>query len=68
MEKVEILKVQNYLRKLFGVQHISLRKSTVNDLVEVLLNNEFVGTLCKDTDEGEVSYAFTMSILDFDLE
>ncbi|WP_423724837.1 DUF3126 family protein [Aurantimonas marianensis] len=32
------------------------------------LNGEFVGLLAKDTEEGELSYHFTMTILDIDLE
>jgi hypothetical protein len=36
-------------------------------MVEVYLGDEFIGTLFRDEDEGEVSYAFSMAILDFDL-
>jgi len=38
------------------------------DTAEVYVNDEFAGLIAKDTDEGELSYHFTMTILDIDLE
>ncbi len=31
------------------------------------IGDEFIGVIFKDEDEGEVSYAFNMAILDIDL-
>ena len=35
--------------------------------VEVRVGEEFIGTLDRDDEDGEVSFVFTMSILDEDL-
>lgn len=62
-------KVQEYLRKKFGTEAINLTISKkVKDQIEVNLGSEFIGTLYKDEEEGEVSYAFQMAILQEDLD
>ncbi len=38
-----------------------------NDSAELYLNDEFLGPVYKDEDEGELSYNFSMAILDVDL-
>jgi len=38
-----------------------------NDSAELYLNDEFLGLVYKDEDEGELSYNFSMAILDVDL-
>ena len=69
MDNSEIDKVQKYLRKKFGTEEISLEISEkAKDQVEVKLGSEFVGTLYKDEEEGEISYAFQMAILQEDLD
>ena len=67
MRNAEIVAVQNYLTRLFENERISLKKGRAEDQVEVYVKNEFVGTVYRDEDEGEVSYSFNMSILDIDL-
>ena len=69
MDNSDIDKVQKYLRKKFGTEEINLEISEkANDQVEVKLGSEFVGTLYKDEEEGEISYAFQMAILQEDLD
>ena len=69
MDNSEIDKVQKYLRKKFGTEEINLEISeNAKDQVEVKLGSEFVGTLYKDEEEGEISYAFQMAILQEDLD
>lgn len=68
MTEAEVQKLQNYLRDKFGNDNFRLVdriKST--DSVEVYLAEEFVGTLYRDDEEGEVSYDFNMAILEIDL-
>tara|TARA_B100001250_G_C19486000_1_gene650823 strand:- start:193 stop:405 length:213 start_codon:yes stop_codon:yes gene_type:complete len=64
----EVQKLQNYLRNKFGNDNFRLVdriKST--DSVEVYLGEEFIGTLYRDDEDGEVSYDFNMAILEIDL-
>lgn len=68
MNKIEMAKVQNYLREKFGTDRIILQEGSGKDApAEVLAGKEFVGVVYKNEDEGEVSYDFNMSILDIDL-
>ena len=67
MDSNEILRVQAYLRLKFQNDMLTLKHSVKDDMVEVFLEDEFIGTLFRDDEEGEVSYAFSMAILDFDL-
>ena len=67
MNNDEILSVQTYLRKKFQLNDITLKRGALADEVEVLIGDEFIGTLMRDDEEGEISYNFSMAILDFDL-
>ncbi|MDC0433065.1 MAG: DUF3126 family protein [Parvibaculales bacterium] len=67
MNTDEILRVQAYLRLKFQNELMTLKRGPKDDMVEVFLEDEFIGTLFRDDEEGEVSYAFNMAILDFDL-
>jgi len=63
----EILSVQTYLRSKFQLDAITLKRGALADEVEVLIGDEFIGTIMRDDEEGEISYNFSMAILDFDL-
>jgi hypothetical protein len=69
MNSTEIKKVQDYLRQLFDNDNIGIVKPrTTTSSIEVMIGGEFIGTIFRDEDEGEVSYALNMSILAEDLE
>ena len=69
MTPAEMVRVQNYLRKLFGAKTLSVRaRPKIEDSAEVYVGNEFIGTLTRDEEEGELCYQFQMAILDVDLE
>lgn len=68
MNKSEIQRLEAYLRQKFQLQTIEIRqRPQKDDSVEVNIGDEFIGVIFKDEDEGEVSYAFNMAILDIDL-
>jgi len=68
----EILKVETYMKKLFGCPALQVRKRPQkDDSAEVYIGDEFIGIMFRDDDdegEGETAYQFQMAILDFDLE
>ena len=65
----EVEKVTNYLKNKFKNDGINLKLSKSDeDMAEVYIGPEFIGTLYKDEDEGEISYDFNMSIIDIDLK
>lgn len=68
LTREETAKIEKYLRGLFRLDTISLHsRAQKDDSVEVHVGDEFIGLIFKDEEEGELSYHFTMTILDFDL-
>ena len=68
MNRSEIWRVEKYLRNLFRLYTITLvERPKQPDSVEVLVNGEFIGVVFKDEEDGEISYAFNMAILEMDL-
>ncbi|WCL54268.1 DUF3126 family protein [Gimibacter soli] len=68
MNAKETTRLQAYLRDLFQSDGIVLkRRPNVSDSVEVMLDDEFIGVVYRDEDEGEVSYQFQMAIIEEDL-
>jgi hypothetical protein len=64
----EIWRVEKYLRNLFRLDTISLvERPKQPDSVEVMVGGEFIGVVFKDEEDGEISYAFNMAILEMDL-
>nr|WP_209736496.1 DUF3126 family protein [Aureimonas populi] len=69
MKGDEIRKLESYLKKTFRGSDIEVRAlPRKNDTAEVYVSDEFAGLISKDTEEGELSYHFTMTILDIDIE
>ena len=65
MEARELVRVQAYMRKIFGAKTLSVRaRPKVKDSAEVYVGEEFVGTVTRDEDEGELCYQFQMAILE----
>ena len=69
MNPQEMVRVQAYLRKVFGTKTLSVRaRPKIKDSAEIYVGEEFVGTLTRDEEEGELCYQFQMAILELDLE
>ncbi len=68
MTEGEVNKLQDYLRDKFGNDNFRLvDRIKSQDSVEVYLAEEFIGTLYRDDEDGEISYDFNMAILEIDL-
>ncbi|MGB5092883.1 MAG: DUF3126 family protein [Parvibaculum sp.] len=68
MDKTEIRRIEAYLRDKFRLPSITVTKRPQkDDSAEVNIGDEFIGVIFRDEDEGEISYAFNMAILDIDL-
>lgn len=69
MKADEISKLEAYLKRLFDNQTISVRpRPRKDDSAEVYVGEEFIGLVHRDDeDDDDLSYNFTMAILDFDL-
>lgn len=69
MKKDEIAKLEAYMRQKFANENFNVRaRPRKDDSAEVYLADEFIGVLYRDEDEGELSWNFTMAILEMDLE
>jgi hypothetical protein len=65
----EIAKLTKFLRGKFAVADLSVRKRPQkDDSAEVYIGEEFVGVIFRDDEDGELSYNFSMAILEIDLE
>ncbi len=68
MTPTELTRVETYLRHVLGTARIGIAPpSRKGASVEVTIDNEFLGTLHRDEEDGEVSYALHITILDEDL-
>lgn len=68
MDRSEIARIETYLRSKFKNETITIDAAGRGDgSAEVSIAKEFIGVIFKDDDEGEVSYAFHMAIIDEDL-
>jgi len=64
----EIKKLDAYFKRVFQNSALQVKaRPRQDDFCEVYLGEEFIGTLYRDEDEGEVSYNFSMAIFDMDL-
>lgn len=69
MTKDELKKLEAYLRRLFGNASISVRgRPRKEDSAEVFVGEEFIGLIFRDEEDQELSYNFSMAILDYDLK
>ena len=65
----ELKKLDAYFKRTFGNPTISVKaRPRKDDSAEVFLGEEFLGVLYRDDEDGDLSYNFSMAILDMDLE
>ena len=65
----EMEKIQTYLQQLFWNPEINLQAGTGRDApAEVYVGKEFIGVVYKNSDDGEISYDWNMSILQEDID
>jgi hypothetical protein len=68
MTPTDIARVQAYLRRLLGSDRITLVPPARKGMsVELSVNEEIIGTIHRDDEEGEVSYAVHITVLEEDL-
>jgi hypothetical protein len=68
MTPPEIERLETYLRKLFGTERIKIVPPPRRGLsIELAVNNETIGTVHQDVDDGETSYSIHLTVLEEDL-
>jgi hypothetical protein len=69
LDRKEINKLETFFRKKFNMPSIEVKqRPQKQDSAEVYIGDEFVGVVYRDDEDGDLSYNFTMAILDIDLE
>lgn len=69
MKPEELKRIEAYLRRLFGNEAIKVRaRPRKSDSAEVFIGEEFVGVIYRDDEDEELSYNFSMAILEVDLD
>ena len=65
----ELRKLEGYFRRLFGNESIRVKaRPRKDDSAEVFIGEEFVGVIYRDDEDNELSYNFSMAILEMDLQ
>jgi Protein of unknown function (DUF3126) len=65
----ELAKLTKYFREKFNNPALVVKaRPQKKDSGELYLGEEFLGVVYRDEEDGELSYNFSMAILDFDLE
>ncbi|HUB15245.1 MAG TPA: DUF3126 family protein [Acetobacteraceae bacterium] len=68
MKPSDIARVESYLRSTLGSDRIRIEApKTRGASVEVRAGREFIGTLHRDDEDGEISYSLHITILEEDL-
>ena len=68
MKPEEIAKLTAFLQRKFQLPTIEVRKRPQKtDSCEVFIGDEFIGLMYRDDDDEDLSYSFSMAILEFDL-
>lgn len=68
MNRTEIMRLRKYLNDKFETEKFQLDAGGQKDgSMELHFNGEFLGVIYKDEDEGEISYALNIAILEEDL-
>lgn len=69
MKPEELAKLTKYFREKFGNPDLVVKvRPQKQDSGELYLGDEFLGLVYRDEEDGDLSYNFSMAILDFDLE
>jgi len=63
----EIVKLQTYFQRIFNDNMKIRARPQKDDSAEVYLGDEFLGIVFRDDEDGDLSYNFSMAILDVDL-
>ncbi len=69
MKAQEIAQLDAYFKKTFGNDALKVRpRPRKDDSAEVYLGDEFLGVLYRDDEDDDLSYNFSMAILEVDLD
>ncbi len=68
MDRITIKKIESFFKQKFNNKKIKIEgRANKDDSAEVLINDEFIGVIFEDNEDGDTCYQFNMTILSEDL-
>ena len=64
----ELRKLDSYFKRTFNPEMQVRARPRKDDSAEVYIGDEFLGVLFRDDEDGDLSFNFSMAILDIDLD
>ena len=69
MDRIILKKIEDFFKQKFNNKKIKIEgRANKNDSAEVLIDNEFIGVVFEDNEDGDTCYQFNMTILSEDLD
>ena len=69
MDRITIQKIEGFFKQKFNNKRIRIeRRLNKDDSAEVFIEDEFIGVLFEDNEDGDTCFQFNMTILSEDLE
>ena len=69
MDRITLKKIENFFKQKFNSKKIKIEgRANKTDSAEVLIDDEFIGVIFEDNEDGDMCYQFNMTILNEDLD
>ena len=69
MDRVTLKKIENFFKQKFNNKRIKIEgRTNKDDSADVLIEDEFIGVVFEDNEDGDMCFQFNMTILSEDLE
>ena len=69
MDRITLKKIESFFRQKFNNKKIKIEgRANKDDSAEVFIEDEFIGVVFEDNEDGETCFQFNMTILSEDLE
>ena len=69
MDRITLKKIENFFKQKFNNKRIKIEgRTNKDDSADVLIEDEFIGVVFEDNEDGDTCFQFNMTILSEDLE
>ena len=69
MDRIILKKIENFFKQKFNNKKIKIEgRANKDDSADVLIEDEFIGVVFEDNEDGDMCFQFNMTILNEDLE
>ena len=69
MDRITLKNIESFFRQKFNNKKIKIEgRANKDDSADVLIDDEFIGVVFEDNEDGETCFQFNMTILNEDLE